>query len=99
MSDNPSGYRVQPATTAEDLTTELRQYGINRPAIAGDHMDETMHPELLRVVVQIGLEHLAKLGGAETGDILTAALVNRGLVAYMRKREADLKAWAAEMGA
>jgi hypothetical protein len=50
-------------------------------------MDEGMPIETLRVVLQIGLEYLARRAGAKAGDFLTADLVNRGILTYMRDRE------------
>jgi hypothetical protein len=37
--------------------------------------------------VQIGMEHLARLGGAETGDWATAEQMNRGLLVILRERD------------
>lgn len=85
----PSGYRVQPSEetlSAGEVVDELVRRGY-RPVVAGDQMDETMPVELLRVMAQIGMEYLARLGGAETGDWLTAGMVNRGLLAFLRERD------------
>jgi hypothetical protein len=86
MGMSGSGYQVQPGPAHNEVTDALRSLGISRPVAAGDPMDEGMPIESLRVVVQIGIEHLSRLGGAKTGDHVTAAVVNRGLLTYMRER-------------
>lgn len=85
----PSGYWVQPSEetlSAGEVVDELVRRGY-RPFVAGDQMDETMPVESLRVMVQIGMEYLARLGGAQTGELITADTVNRGLVAFLRDRD------------
>jgi hypothetical protein len=85
----PIGYRVQPGdrTPASfEVDNEIVRRGY-RPLVAGDPMDETMQPESLRVMVQIGMEYLARLGGAKAGELITADTVNRGLVAFLRDRD------------
>lgn len=64
---------------------------------AGLGLDESMPPETMRIIVQIGCEMLAKLAEFGIGDYVTADIINRGLVNYLREREALRK--AAEMGA
>jgi hypothetical protein len=68
------------------VNDELRRRGY-RPMVVGEHLDESMAADHLRVMVQVGMEHLARLGGAETGDFVTAEQVNRGLVEYLRARD------------
>jgi hypothetical protein len=82
-----SGYWVQPGQAPDEVIEALRDLGISRPVAAGDLMDEGMPIETLRVVLQIGLEYLARRAGAKAGDFLTADLVNRGMLTYMRDRE------------
>lgn len=83
----PSGYTVQPDT--EDyaaVSEEITRRGY-RPFVAGDSMDEAMPSRSLRVVVQIGMEYLARLGGTQPGGMVTATAVNRGLLAFLRDRD------------
>jgi hypothetical protein len=46
-----------------------------------------MPAESLRIVAQVGMEHLARLGGAVTRDPITADLLNRGLLVLLRDRD------------
>jgi hypothetical protein len=85
----PSGYLVQSsegAPAVDEVAAEIARRGY-RAFVSGDQMDETLAPESLRVAVQIGMEHLARLGGAETGDWATAEQMNRGLLVILRERD------------
>jgi hypothetical protein len=82
----PSGYTVLPGEDDRAVKGEIISRGY-RPFEAGDPMDEAMPVESLRVVVQIGTEYLARLGGAATGNLIGADLVNRGLLAFLRDRD------------
>jgi hypothetical protein len=72
--------------SAGEVVEEITRRGY-RPMVAGDPMDETMPTESLRVLVQIGIESLARIGGAKTGDWVTVDMVNRGLLAFLRDRD------------
>lgn len=89
---SPSGYRIQPCQAPEVVLAELRNRGIKRPFEPFDGLDESMPAPSLRVAVQVGLEALGKLAGFGTGDYLTADIVNRGLLEYLKLREAAREA-------
>jgi hypothetical protein len=97
FDSSPSGYWIQEPKAPEGVLADLRDLGVKRPVEPFDGLDESMPPESLRIVAQVGCEMLAKLAGFGLGDYLTADIVNRGLLAYLRQREALRK--AAEMGA
>src|SRR4051812_36344296 len=93
----PRGYRVPPGEDTperREVIDEITRRGY-RPFVAGDPLDETMQSESLRVVVQIGIDHLARLGDAEPGDWITADMVNRGLLAFLRDRDERERRWGA----
>jgi hypothetical protein len=92
-----SGYWIQEPKAAEGVLADLHALGIKRPAEPDDGLDESMPPQTLRVLVQVACEMLAKRVGFGIGDYLTADIVNRGLLDYLREREALRK--AAGMGA
>lgn len=93
---SPSGYWIQPSQAPAGVLDELRELGIRRPFQPFDGLDESMPAESLRVAVQVGLEQLAVLAGMGIGDYMTAEIVNRGLLEYLRKREALRKAAGAQ---
>jgi hypothetical protein len=88
MTD-PSGYWVYPGdeTPAYELVVDEITHRGYRPFTVGDPVDETMPVESLRIVARVGMEHLARLGGAVTRDPITADLLNRGLLALLRDRD------------
>lgn len=97
FNGSPSGYWIQPDQATDEVLAELSDLGIKRPVEPFDGLDESMPPESLRVIVQVGCEMLAKLSGFGVGDYLTADVINRGLLACLREREALRQ--ATEIGA
>jgi hypothetical protein len=84
-----SGYWVQPGDETlgyQQGVDEIARRGY-RPFTVGDPIDETMPAESLRLVAQVGMEHLARLGGAANGDPITTDLLNRGLLVFLRDRD------------
>lgn len=86
---SPSGYWIQPGQAPEAVLAELRDLGIKRPFEPFDGLDESMPAPSLRLAVQVGLEMLGKLAGFGTGDYLTADIANRGMLEYLKLREAS----------
>ena len=97
FESTPSGYWVQEPQAPEGVRAELAELGVKHPVEPYDGLDESMTPMALRIIVQVGCEMLAKRAGFGLGDYLTADIINRGLLDYLREREALRK--AAEMGA
>jgi hypothetical protein len=97
FDSSPSGYWVQEPKAPEGVLAELREFGINHPVQPYDGLDESMPPEALRIIVQVGCEMLANLAGMGIGDYLTADIINRGLLERLRQRKAERE--AAGMGA
>jgi hypothetical protein len=84
-----SGYWVQPGDETlayRQVVEEIARRGY-RPFTVGDPVDETLPTESLRLVAQVGMEHLARLGGAAEGDSITTDLLNRGLLVFLRDRD------------
>ena len=81
-----SDYWLQPERSAPDVVAELAAHGFDALE-PGDPLDVSLDADKLQPLVLIAAEHLARLGGAQTGDFLTADAVNRGLIVYMRQRE------------
>lgn len=83
MSDS---YVVQPITDSA-AAAELKRRGY-RPMGAGDLIDPATLPmQTVLVLMQVGAEHLARLGGAQIGDVISAGAVNRGLVEFLQGRD------------
>lgn len=97
MTTSASGYWLQPGNDDEAAETLRSRHGV-RPVEPLDPLDEGMPAASLRAILQIGAEHLAGLAGATTGDVITASMVNRGMVIYLQQREERLQAWLAGDG-
>lgn len=80
-----SDYWLQPEQSSADVVAELAAHGIEA-LTPGAPMDEHLDAHHLRIMVQIAMEHLGRLGGGDTGDLLTADMVNRGLLVYLQQR-------------
>lgn len=85
----PSGYWLQPEQAPDEILAQLRDLGISRPFEEFDGLDESMPADSLRIAVQVGLEMLGRLVGFGIGDYLTADIANRGLLEYLRQRQAE----------
>lgn len=86
-----AGYVIQPSPEPDDIgmievIDEIRERGY-APYLDGESMSPAMEAGHLTVCMQVGLEHLATLGGAQPGDVVSSDAVNRGLLAYLRGRD------------
>lgn len=85
-----SGYFVQADRADEssdsDVVAELVHRGYE-PFAAGDPIDTGSSRNKANVLMQAGAEYLAKLGGAKTRDIVSASMLNRGLLTLLRRRD------------